>query len=602
MMRVGFWYIYFLSFLCFTSSLFASVQAFLDRTEVALGESFVLSLSVEGGSPSIDISGFDFADVVGRSSSTQVSYVNGSFSKETTYSYQLVSTKEGVFEIPAITFDLNGKQVATKLLKITITAPSSQYKTQKNTGAEDFFEDEKEEESEENSQDLADIFITRKFSKKEIYVGESVLSTIKFYYAVKLQNLVPQFTRSDAFRYLDFKPTEEKEEYKGRLYNVVTLKTVLLPIKSGKHEMDRYRLTAEILKREERGRRSSFFDDFFGGGYSVENKSFATEKDTLVVKPIPEDGRPKNYRGLVGDFTLSAVLSDEDVKVGETSTLTITMKGQGSLDSYSEPDLNLPKHIKVYADKPELKEEMSPKTGLVSQKVFKFALVPTRGGNIDLGSYKESVFDTQKGKFVDLKAVLGTLKVEGSGEDETVSAASLNTLNEKELMKEQVKSLAHDLIDIKRGILVSSVKKKEGLSSYLLYLALALSFLYAGLRLFPYAFNPKSSDKKRKTLAYKNYKLKKQKINKEPSLEEIFSLFRGFLGDKFQLNASSLTKKELDQALGEVKLDEKTRTHVVEFFGSLEKAFFSQEGSKKDFVEKAFQEVDELVKKVDHYV
>ena len=74
------------------------------------------------------------------------------------------------------------------------------------------------------------------------------------------------------------------------------------------------------------------------------------------------------------------------------------------------------------------------------------------------------------------------------------------------------------------------------------------------------------------------------------------------MGDKFDLNASSLTKKELNQVLTEVKLDEQLRTHVVEFFGSLEKAFFSQEDSKKDFVEKVFQEVDELVKKVDHYV
>lgn len=598
MMRVGFWYICFLSFLCFTSSLFASVQAFLDRAEVALGESFVLSLSVEGGSPSIDISGFDFADVVGRSSSTQVSYVNGSFSKETIYSYQLVSKKEGSFEIPAITMTLDGKKVETKPLKIRITPPSSQYKAQQKTEAEDFSENEEEGGSQE---DLADIFIERKFSKKEAYVGESVLATVKFYYAVKVQNLVPQFTRSDAFRYLDFKPTEDRQEYKGRIYNVVTIKTVLLPIKSGTHELDRYRLTAEVLKKGERGRRSSFFDDFFGGGYSVENKSFATEKDTLLVKPIPEEGRPKNYRGLVGDFTLSAVLSDEDVKVGETSTLTITMKGQGSLDSYSEPDLNLPKHIKVYADKPELKEEMSLKKGLLSEKVFKFALVPTRGGEFDLGSYKESVFDTQKEKFVDLQASLGTLKVEGSGEEE-ISTASADIPNGKELMKEQVKSLAHDLIDIKRGALISSVKKKEGFSSYILSLALVLSFFYAGLRLFPYVFRPKSFQNKRKNLAYRSYKLKKNKIKKEASLEEIFSLFRGFFGDKFELNASSLTRKELDQVLQEVKLDEKIRIRVVELFGSLEKAFFSQEGSQKDFVEKALQEVDELVKKVDHYV
>lgn len=600
-MKLSFKILYFLSLVFLGGSLLASVELSLDRDEVSLGESFTLSFTAEGGTPEVEKKELDFATVVSQGSSTQVSYVNGAFSKQITYSFVFATLKEGTFTIPSFSVTVGSKKLTTEPLKIKIVPPSSDYKAHKRKRDEAFSDDEEKEKEE-----LSDAFIQRNFSKKEVYVGESILSTINFYYDIKLQNLIPEFTQNKAFRYLDFQPWEGRKEYEGRTYNAVVLRNVLLPIRSGEYRIDRYLLKAEILRRQSRARRSrSIFDDFFGNGYAVENKTFATEEETLLVKAIPNEGRPAGYRGLVGRFDLEASLSDKDVTVGETTTLTITIKGEGSLDSYSAPKLKLPKGIKVYADKPDLKEEISPKKGLISTKTFKFALVPTRDGEFDLGSYEESAFDPKKEAFVSLKAALGSFMAEGTSQDKEALSTGVSSDTGALSPKEKVKALGEDLIDIKRGLRESSEEKEKSSFALLFYLSLLVSALYLLLVLRPYLsfLSFRGSRGIRRENAYKNYKSSKQSLSSgNTSLEAVFSLYKSFLGDKFDLNSSSLTKKELIEALKETKLEESVKEEILKVFGDLERAFFSREVSDPRVGEKILAKVDELVKKVDRYV
>ena len=61
---------------------------------------------------------------------------------------------------------------------------------------------------------------------------------------------------------------------------------------------------------------------------------------SLVIKPVPIKDRPSSYSGAVGNgFSLDVSASSSVVRVGDPIALTITVRGDGNLESISLPDL-----------------------------------------------------------------------------------------------------------------------------------------------------------------------------------------------------------------------------------------------------------------------
>lgn len=588
---------FFLSLFLFSFALEASVSLRLDRRNPSLGDVLNLSVTVEGSlDEDFNFPNMDFADIVGQGSSSSLVFDNGSMTKTQTYTYRLLMKKEGEHTIPSFTVSISGKVQKTEALKIKVSAASKSYHHKGKKRSRDEFE-----EDEENAQEseLPDAFIRRDFSKKSVYVGEPFFSNVKFHFSLQVQNLQARPSKSNAFRYFSFDEESYQTNYRGSLYKVLALKKILLPIKSGSVKLDSFLLNAELLyeKQQTSRRPRSLFDDFFSGSrYSVKQKSFATDPETIEVLPIPQEGRPDDYEGLVGLFKVQATLSDQKLKAGETTTLTITIFGVGSLDGSKAPALELPDSIKVYADKPELKEEIDSEKGLLSKKIFKFALVPTKEGTYSLGEFKESYFDFQKGKFRLLKAGLGMIEVSPGASEVPGAMASSPVL----VRKEKVSSLSADLIDIKRSLPAASLKTPQKFSS-LFYLTLLLLLIYGSLILVPKLsfLSPQMTAKRRRALAYKAYKSQKSSAK---SLEEINNLFKTYFADIFNLNASSLTVKELDQALEGFPVKATTRSEIIDIFTRLEKMSYGYSSGSMSESQKLLDQIHSLIKKVERHV
>ena len=104
-----------------------AVRAFLDRTSVAVGERFTLSVEVSGGGvfgageprlPPME----EFAAYLDRGSSEQFRLVNGRASKSRTFSFHFQATREGEFEIGAVQVRLDGKIHESAPLRIQIVS------------------------------------------------------------------------------------------------------------------------------------------------------------------------------------------------------------------------------------------------------------------------------------------------------------------------------------------------------------------------------------------------------------------------------------------------------------------------------------------------
>jgi hypothetical protein len=90
-------------------------------------------------------------------------------------------------------------------------------------------------------------------------------------------------------------------------------------------------------------------------GVLGENIYAVAKAITVKIKEVPRDGRPDSYLEAVGHFRLSAELTPHKpqvVKTGDPMTLVLSLRGEGSLENATAPDLSknpsIEKNFKIY--------------------------------------------------------------------------------------------------------------------------------------------------------------------------------------------------------------------------------------------------------------
>ena len=119
----------------------------------------------------------------------------------------------------------------------------------------------------------------------------------------------------------------------------------------------------------------NFFNDSFSGFSSGRPLAVKTDSIHLHVKALSDEGKPANFTGLVGTFRMESTLEPASLQAGESATLTVQVKGQGTVNRI--PDLDLPEmeFVRTYRDQPVLETEQS-RQGITGTKTMKWALVP----------------------------------------------------------------------------------------------------------------------------------------------------------------------------------------------------------------------------------
>ena len=68
----------------------------------------------------------------------------------------------------------------------------------------------------------------------------------------------------------------------------------------------------------------------------------------IKVLPLPAEGKPANFSGAVGDFSISATATPNELSVGDPIAVDITIDGSGNFDALNPPSLMPPEGWKAY--------------------------------------------------------------------------------------------------------------------------------------------------------------------------------------------------------------------------------------------------------------
>lgn len=211
----------------------------------------------------------------------------------------------------------------------------------------------------------------------------------------------------------------------------VSIQDLYLPLRfteSGAFKVPGGALQAQFAverSRRRRGQMEQLFPDL-GMFTDVRSEMFSAPSIAVSLKQLPKAGRPDDYSGLIGHFSLNAhVTGSSDkppaqVKVGDTVTIALDLEGDSLVSGVKLPPL-AGDGFRVYDDQP-VTTAVIREGKLVTSSSFKRAVVPERPGPLTIPAVTLSTFDPSTGQYVVLSSEPVSFEVVGAAA--TASVAS----------------------------------------------------------------------------------------------------------------------------------------------------------------------------------
>ena len=444
-----------------------SFTASVDKNQVAAGDQIEITFALNGsnGGKNFRPPAFDnFVALSGPNQSTNMQFINGSMSTSVSYSYVIQAHAEGKFTIGAASIEINGKQLQSQPIVITVSkgaAPQSRQGQQS--------------QSNDVDKQIADnLFLKITVDKARVYQGEQITATYKIYTRVNIVNyVVNKVPGLTGFWSEDLEVPKQiqltNEVVNGKQFRVGVLKKVaLFPQRSGTLELDP--MDVECVVQVQTKRRSNdFFDQFFNdpffGNTSNVNHKVRSEPLKVTVLPLPGENIPAGFSGAVGSYSMEAWLDKKQTKTNEAVTLKVKISGRGNLKLIEPPAINVPPDLDRYD--PKISDNITNQGNLVSgSRTFEYLLIPRHPGEQKIASFPFSFFDTDKKSYATVRSPEFSLSVEQGTELLSTSVTGIG--------KEDVKLLGEDIRFIKSGSF-SLQRKGERLAGSPTFIILLLS-------------------------------------------------------------------------------------------------------------------------------
>ncbi|WP_179352884.1 BatD family protein [Winogradskyella vidalii] len=373
-------YISIVFFILTTSMASAQVkfEAKVSKQKLGINERLRIDFEMNQDGDNFVPPSFENFDVVGGPNTSVRNYSrNGQLSYTKTYSYFLAPKTRGKFTIKQATIEIDGETYKTFPITINVTAAVSQPNA--NTAASDI--------AAEN------VHLVAELSNSNPYINEPISIVYKLY--VSQQTVVSGWREKDNPRYNDFwsQNIEVKGfdilngEYKGEAYRYVVLKkTVLYPQKTGELKLEPLVLDVNVEVPSNKR-------DIFGRRLMTKVPQLVTAgSKTVNVKPLPEQGKPSDFKGAVGDYSFNVTTSKTQLNATESLQAKIEVLGQGNLKLFELPKLTVPSSLEVY--EPEHQENVRTNlSGMRGSITDTYTLVPQYRGKYPVPSISFSYFD-----------------------------------------------------------------------------------------------------------------------------------------------------------------------------------------------------------------
>lgn len=585
--------------LCISSISFAkdiNFEIAVDQTKVSLGQPLQLNLEFNDTQdiPSMELPKMEGFQARYIGPSTRMSIINGQVSSAITHTYNLIPLKIGIYKIGPFKFDYKGNSYISNPLNVEVTEAQVQADNQDASG----------------SMDTPDInsrlFLIIQAKKNRVYLNEVIPLSIKLY----VNKLTVRDIQYPVFNHEGFslgaflQPKQYEEVLGGVNYQVIEFNASIFGLKPGEFRLGPANLGCNLLaKKQARRQSASGFDDFFGSGmledffgqYQTYPLNLKSADIPLMILALPEEGKPADFNGSVGDFKMEASLSSSEVKAGDPITLRVGVRGRGNFNTVTIPKIEAGNNFKAY--EPQVKQE-------AEQKNFEQVIIPLDESAKEIPALRFSFFNPDTEKYQTMVEGPFPLKVLAPDKKEEIKVIDFQVPTVSAAAEKEEK-LGRDIVYIKPE---AGRLKKQGdylyknktflwfqilpfLSFLVIYiLELRSRRLKTDLR---YA-RKLSAPRKAKSGLSKARNYLSQGQNGE-FYDTLFSSLQEYLGDRFHLPSQAITIDIIDGVLKPQGASEEILNKLRDIFKDCDTARYSSLESSADDMKLALRKLEEVI-------
>jgi hypothetical protein len=338
----------------------AATRAWLEQTQVTLGQAVTLNIETDAASARPDLTPLmrDF-EVEGQSDSRSVRLVNGRMSSSTTISLTVRPRRAGTLAIPAL-------QVGDeRTLPLALDVSASSTASAAANGL---------------------VFVETEVDDGSPYVQQSVGVTVRLSYATSLTGELDLDPPDGALLQRVGEIVQSSRQIGGRHYTTAERRFLLVPERSGALTLPGARFRGQAA--------GGWMDDLFGGGGGREI-NITGEPRTLQVRPQPANA-PQPWLP-VRDLRLRYTTVPEQMRTGEAATLIIETTVVGATQAQL-PELPAPTvpGAQVFAEPPQYDETFAGGTPQV-KLTRRYSIVPSQTGTLTVPGVAMTWWDVRAG-------------------------------------------------------------------------------------------------------------------------------------------------------------------------------------------------------------
>jgi hypothetical protein len=383
----------------------------VDQKEVVLGQNFILQIKFEHSGNEEPYVSFDpkNAEVIDDNSQDNSRVqIQGYFAggkivqkKVYVYRYTLQPVKSGYVHIRNIKVDLGANVLRHKSMQVKVLSKAKR---------------------------LPDYIFRAETDKTTAYVGESINLNYYLYFRgnIAAQPDIRKFPKLKNFlkRFELPKGGVERVSLQGKVFQRILLyRAIVYPQKEGKLSIDPMSISFQYPDRVARNR------DVFGMTFSTgryKTKKMNSKRVKLEVLPIPTEGMPTHFTGLVGNHEFNLSFVRTKVLVNDILEARLEVTGEGALETLDPPKIINNENFEEFEAKTEIVELGS----LANKKVIDYTFLGKRSSKVEARTIKLSYFDPTSRQFVEKELEIPALQIFGAG----VSSEVL----EKDIKKDSV--------------------------------------------------------------------------------------------------------------------------------------------------------------------
>ncbi len=340
-------------------------------TEIGVGVPFLIEATISGNeqttAPVIDRLKSLHIEDQGLVSTIKTT-INGVSSNKKVYRYVVRADKLGTFTIGPARVRTSNREVRSHAVSVSVVAVPKATNDQ-------------------------EAVIRLYCDKDQIYVGQKVSFTIRFYYqkGVSLIGISePQVPGAQPLQ----GPFSGVDAIDGQRMNYLEWRSSYFPTTVGTITIPAVRAAYKI-PRTQQTHAFDFLSSFFDTGF--EQKYVYSNGVSLSVDSLPDAGEDATAIGSFDNFQLS--LDRDQARQGDGIVLTLSVEGDGNFDTMHTPVLTIPNELTYYDSKSNVQDRGSNR----QKKIWEYIVQGTRPGIIAIPSQTFTYFDVSSKEYKKLK-------------------------------------------------------------------------------------------------------------------------------------------------------------------------------------------------------